>query len=202
MNRGIEIAIDWWDEDVIIFVFRASNGSFSGEMKAYLPPNTLAELASGLSGFPSHTSDQRAFELGGFSILHAGGGIELRFHCLDSAGHAAVDVKLRSDACAAWGELESAALRIPLEAAAVDNFVDQIRRLEKFVGASVVLRRAEGVALDPLQAIILCPSSPDTGTSTRFPHFPTRDACCTRADSRDAGDLTDTSHDTGSSSST
>jgi hypothetical protein len=149
MNRGIEIAIDWWDEDVIMFVFRASNGSFSGEMKAYLPPNTLAELANGLSGFPSHTSDQRAFELGGFSILHAGGGIELRFHCLDSAGHAAVDVKLRSDACAAWGELESAALRIPLEAAAVDNFVDQIRRLEKFVGASVVLRMAEGVALDP-----------------------------------------------------
>jgi hypothetical protein len=36
-------------------------------------------------------------------------------------------VKIRTEDCAAFGELQSAALRIPVEAAAIDEFVNQLR---------------------------------------------------------------------------
>ena len=66
----------------------------------------------------------------------------MRFHCLDAAGHAVVDVKLRSDGCKAVGELESVALRIPIEAAAVDAFVEHILDFEKSPAANLSLEMA------------------------------------------------------------
>jgi hypothetical protein len=67
----------------------------------------------------------------------------MRFYRLDSAGHAAVDVRLRGDACKALGEIESVALRIPIEAAAIDNFIQELRTLGKTMGASAFLRKAK-----------------------------------------------------------
>lgn len=66
----------------------------------------------------------------------------MHFHCLDSAGHAAVDVKLRGDACRAMGKMESAAFRICLEAAAIDSFVAHIQKMEKVSGATIYLPMA------------------------------------------------------------
>jgi hypothetical protein len=67
----------------------------------------------------------------------------MHFRGLDSVGHAAVDVKLRGDACKALGEIESVALRIPIEAAAVDNFIRQLGTIGKTIGASASLNKAK-----------------------------------------------------------
>jgi hypothetical protein len=67
----------------------------------------------------------------------------MHFYRLDSAGHAAVDVKLRAGACNVLGEIESVALRIPIEAAAVDIFVRQLRTIGKTIGASASLHKAK-----------------------------------------------------------
>jgi len=67
----------------------------------------------------------------------------MHFHGLDSVGHAAVDVKLRGDACEGLGEIESVALRIPIEAAAVDTFVRQLRTIGKTIGAGASLHKAK-----------------------------------------------------------
>jgi hypothetical protein len=52
-------------------------------------------------------------------------------------------VKLRGDACKGLGEVESVALRIPVQAAAIDSFVSQIKQIEKLVGAIAYLQMAK-----------------------------------------------------------
>jgi len=142
MKQGISISVEWWDEDVVIFVFSASNGTFCGEVKVYLEPNALEQFAKDLSGFPRDARDQREIDLGAFSIMHAGGGIQMRFACLDAACHPALDVKLRTQECCAFGDLQSVALRIPLEAAAVDDFVNHLRQFRVTPQAMIVLPMA------------------------------------------------------------
>jgi len=137
MKNGISISVEWWDEDVVIFDFSASNGMFGGEVKVYLGPDALEQIAKDLTGFPKNANDRREIDLGAFSIVHAGAGVQMRFACVDAACHPVVDVKLRTQECTAFCELQSVALRIPLEAAAVDDFVNQLRQF-KIAGEAVV----------------------------------------------------------------
>ena len=137
MKNGISISVEWWDQDVVVFDFSASNGFFGGQVKVYLGPDALEQIAKDLMGFPRNAKDRREIDLGAFSMTHAGGGIQMSFACLDAACHPAVDVKLRTQDCSAFGELQSVALRIPLEAAAVDNFVNQLRQF-KVAGEAVI----------------------------------------------------------------
>ena len=54
------------------------------------------------------------------------------FYC--RAGHVNVDVKLRGDACKGLGEVESVALRIPIEAAGIDDFVLKLMSMGSTIG--------------------------------------------------------------------
>ena len=56
-------------------------------------------------------------------------------------GHAAVDVQLRGGRSKRLGEVESVALRIPIEAAAIDRFIQELRAIDKTVGARATLRQ-------------------------------------------------------------
>jgi hypothetical protein len=144
MTSGIEFKIVWFDQDAVELRLRSSNGSFSGQANVYLGRGRLSEIADGLKGFPSSSNDSRDFELGTFKPNRAGGGVQMHFSCLDMAGHAAVDVKLRSGVCKTMGEIGSAALRIPVEAAAIDSFAIQIRAMdEKQIGAAAHLESAD-----------------------------------------------------------
>jgi len=127
---------------MIEVVFGCSNGYFSGHAEIYLTQNNLSELADGLSGFPSGARDAREFKLGTFDASHADGGVLMNFRCRDSVGHAAVEVKLRGDGCKALGELESVALRIPIEPAGIDLFVLQLRAIDSTIGARASLPMA------------------------------------------------------------
>lgn len=145
MENGINLEVIWFDEveNLLEVVFSCSNGYFSGQAEIYVTYDVLSKLANALSGFPSYPNDSRDFELGTFNPEHADGGVQMHFHGLDSVGHAAADVKLRGDACKALGEIESVALRIPIEAAAVDNFIRQLRTIGKTIGASASLHKAK-----------------------------------------------------------
>jgi len=67
----------------------------------------------------------------------------MRFACLGAACHPAVDVKIRTQDCSAFGELQSTALRIPIEAAAVDRFVNQLRQFKIADDALIILPAAQ-----------------------------------------------------------
>ena len=66
----------------------------------------------------------------------------MHFFCMDAAGHAVVEVKLRCDACRGLGEMQSVAFRIPIQAAGVDDFIKQLRGVGKITGASAHLPQA------------------------------------------------------------
>ena len=99
----------------------------------------------GLCGFPLRADDVRDVELGQFDPSCAGGGVKLHFYCLDSVGHAAVEMRLRGDTCTALGDVESVALRIALEAAAIDRFVDEIGKIDLSANTKAHLQMA-GIA--------------------------------------------------------
>lgn len=144
MENGINLEVIWVDEveDLLEVVFRCTNGYFSGQSEMYVTCDVLSKLAKALSGFPSRPDDSRDFELGTFNPKHADGGARMHFYCWDAAGHAVAEVKLRGGACNGVGEVESVALRIPIQAAAVDNFIQQLKALGKTVGASAFLQQA------------------------------------------------------------
>jgi hypothetical protein len=130
LELGIEFAVFWWDQNLIEFQVTSSNGYFAGWANIYVGHNMLPELAERLKGFPSSTRDSRDFELGTFDPKFADGGLRMHFYCLDSVGHAAVEIKIRGDGCEALGEVESVALRIPIEAAGVDSFIAQVKAMD------------------------------------------------------------------------
>lgn len=128
MEKGISWEVIWFDFDqnLIQIVFTCSNGYFCGGCEIYVSLDELSELANALHGFPSSPSDSRSVELGTFDPTYADGGVRMNFYCWDSRGHSIADIKLRGDGCKALGEVESVALRIPIELAGLDSFLAQI----------------------------------------------------------------------------
>ena len=95
-----------------------------------------------MRGFPSTGSDSRKVELGTFDPSFADGGVKMNFCCSATLGHAAVEIELRRGGCEALGDLESVALRIPIEPAAVDRFVLQLIAMDSTIGAIASLPMA------------------------------------------------------------
>jgi hypothetical protein len=139
--NGITLEVIWFDNDMTEVLLRCSNGYFSGQAEIYLANDGFEGIAQTLRGFPSTPSDSRDIGIGTFNPEHADGGARMHFHCLDSPGHAAVDVQLRGDGSKGLGEVQSVALRIPIEAAAIDRFIQELRAIDKTVGARATLHQ-------------------------------------------------------------
>jgi hypothetical protein len=60
--------------------------------------------------------------------LSAGGGVSMRFYCADASCHAYVDSKIESDSLPGK-PVQSVTFFLPIEAAAVDSFVSELRLL-------------------------------------------------------------------------
>ena len=144
VENGMSLSVIWFDEveDLLEVVFSCSNAYFSGQAEIYTSCKVISEFADVLEGSPSSPNDTRDFELGTFNPNHADGGARMHFCCVDAAGHAVVEVKLRGDACSGLGEMQSVALRAPIQAAGVDEFIKQWRGIGKTIGASAHLRQA------------------------------------------------------------
>lgn len=144
--KGIEFEVVWWDQDLIEYLVRCSNAAFAGAAKMYMVRDELSNAATELNGFPSSNKDSRNIALGTFDPKIAGGGIHMQFDCVDSVGHACVQVKLRANGCKAMGDAQSVCLMIPVEAGAIDAFVSQIQCLRITKGAKAFLQMADHTA--------------------------------------------------------
>lgn len=127
---GFQLDVLWHDEDVYDIRVSARNGSFGGVAELYMAIGELEEVAKKLCGFPKDPSDIREVVFGAFGPDSAGGAASMRFYCADRAGHAYVESKIESGFESA-GVVQSAIISMPVEAAAIDNFVCDLRRLEK-----------------------------------------------------------------------
>jgi hypothetical protein len=130
LELGVEFEVFWGDHDVVELRVMCSNGYFAGWAKIYVGHDVLPKMVERLKGFPSTASDSRDFQLGTFDPKCANGGVRMYFYCVDSVGHAALEIKIRGDRCAALGEVESVALRIPIDAAGVDSFIAQVTAMD------------------------------------------------------------------------
>ncbi len=130
---GLQIGFLWNDYDVVEVSIHASNGDFGGTAKAYVSRGGLAGAASILEGFPRQTSDTRELELGSVDPKFAGGGVSMKFFCRDSAGHAAIELRIVSNGSnAPWWDAPSQSVHMfaNVEAAAIDEFAVELRRLD------------------------------------------------------------------------
>ena len=144
MEKGISWEVIWFDFDqhLIEIAVNCSNGYFSGTCEIYVTRDELPALANALHGFPCGASDSRSVELGTFDPKYADGGVRMNFYCSDSRGHSVVEIRLRGDGCKALGEVESVALRIPIEPAGLDAFLAQIVAAGTEIGSSAFLPMA------------------------------------------------------------
>jgi hypothetical protein len=126
VQHGITITVEWSDEDITEILISCSNGVFSGAALVYVSPDELLKMSEVLEGFPKTSNDKRELQLGTSDSYFAGGSASLTFHCTDSVGHSVVDFKIRADSHG-LGVPGCAEFSVPIEAAAVDSFVEALR---------------------------------------------------------------------------
>ncbi|HMK29698.1 MAG TPA: hypothetical protein VK473_08455 [Terriglobales bacterium] len=141
---GLQLKVLYRDSDLIKARVFAWNGTFGGISDIYLAIDQLAGVAEQLQGFPQGISDSREVMLGTFDPTSAGGGMSMRFYCIDRSGRAYVDTKIESDQDSSGG-VQSVALSLPIEGGAVDSFVGELRSLDAGERATAYLRGTASV---------------------------------------------------------
>jgi hypothetical protein len=145
MHRDLGIRIDVIYKDVHLLEVRisASNGAFGGAADVYLELDHLAQTAGRLEGFPRNSSDVREATFGSFGPESLPGRrVNLRFYCADKSGHAYVDSMIESDYNAV-GKIQCVTLSLPIEAAAVDRFVEDIAQMGAKHAGTAFLKACE-----------------------------------------------------------
>jgi hypothetical protein len=144
MRTGLEVRVIHTDDRLIELRIWASNGEFTAQANVYADADAPRNLAQVLRGFPVQPGDVREFQLGTFRQDVAGDGVHLQFYCTDSTGHAAVDVRVEARRLdrGRVARMQTASFCLPIEAAAVDAFVQQLIRMPIAVGAAAQLDSA------------------------------------------------------------
>jgi len=127
MDIQFQFEVIYNNSDLVEVRVSAWNGAFGGAADVYVGNDQLEEIAAKISGFPTSASDAREITLGAFGPK-SGGGVGMRFYCADASGHAFLESRIESDKLSG-GTIESVTLSIPIEAVAVDSFVDELRQL-------------------------------------------------------------------------
>jgi hypothetical protein len=128
MDIGFQFEVIYKDIDLLKVRLSAWNGSFGGATDVYVGVGQLEETAAKLKGFPSRPTDTREVTFGAFGPDSAGGAASMRFFCIDASGHACVESKIESDS-SLGKPIQTVILSLPIEAAAVNSFVDELHRV-------------------------------------------------------------------------
>jgi hypothetical protein len=139
METGFQFDVLYRDNDVVKVRVSASNSVFRGTADVYLGTGRLGEVAKALQGFPRSISDTREVLLGSFDPESAGGGVSMRLYCIDRSGRVYVETNIESDQDSG-GRVQSAMLFVPIEPAAIDAFVDDLRSLDSGATTTAYLR--------------------------------------------------------------
>ena len=121
---GIVVTPIWHDEHMIELYVEARSATFAGATSVYQNFGSLRGAAQRLAGFPRSPADRRELEWGSRTSKRRTGWARLSFFCGDLPGHAFVRVELEAERDPGG---ESVTLLIPIEAAAVDRFVQALR---------------------------------------------------------------------------
>lgn len=136
---GFRFEIVYSDAHLLEMRVSAWNGAFGGVARVYVGLDQLQKAAATLRGFPSSLADVRELYLGAFGSKSAPGRrVAMRFYCIDRSGHPCVDSTIESEPDAN-SKIQSVRLLLPVEAAAVDSFIEELSRLgANRVGAALL----------------------------------------------------------------
>lgn len=111
------------------------NGNFGGLTRLYVGHDSLADAAKLLAGFPASLEDRREVCFG--AIGSDSGALDLKFSCVDGAGHCRVHVTIETD----FRHLPTERVEMygMFEPAALDRFVKQMHELSAVLTGSAVL---------------------------------------------------------------
>jgi len=125
------------DADYLGIEIRDYNERFAGSTRIYAGLDNLSRFAGTIEGFPTGHLDSRAYEFGTRDPSFAGGYCSVTLSCLDRAGHVGVEVVLEDDD----GRYAPAPAKFSFrtEPAAIDRFVERLRRVEQERSGSAVL---------------------------------------------------------------
>jgi hypothetical protein len=130
MTSGLRITVTDPDPDYLGIEILASSGRFSGAAKIYAGLDELSKFAEVITGFPTGWKDERKYVFGTKDKGIAGGYCALRFYCRDGSGHSIVDVEFEDDDRYYYSEA-SARFTFPVLPAELDQFVEQLRSVER-----------------------------------------------------------------------
>lgn len=129
------------DPDLVEVVVTAQNGRFAGAVETYMSRDGLKNIADRLAGFPVSPADSREVQCGAFGRGGAGGAARLRFFCVGAAGQVCVEAELAAGE-PRGGVTETVLLVVQIEAADVDEFVAQLRTLDREKKGAALLQAA------------------------------------------------------------
>jgi hypothetical protein len=139
MDRCVRLSYRYHDVDVVELEVCAWNGSFGGSTCLYIGRGELADTATLLAGFPVGLEDRRDVTFGAFGSKSAGGAMNLRFSCIDGAGHCQLHVTIEADYDSRDLLAERVEMLCAFEPAALDHFVEQMRELNSSLTGSAFL---------------------------------------------------------------
>ncbi|HEX3435283.1 MAG TPA: hypothetical protein VHT24_00835 [Pseudacidobacterium sp.] len=99
----------------------------------------MAGTATLLAGFPVDLEDRREVIFGAFGPKSAGGAMNLKFSCIDGVGHCQLHVTIEADYDRRDLLAERVEMLCAFEPAALDQFVEQMRKLNSSLMGSAVL---------------------------------------------------------------
>jgi hypothetical protein len=128
VNRpGLTIEAVYDDDDLVEVRVAVWNGAFGGRASVYASIEEFEHLADVFAGFPMSVQDHRQFEWGDLSRASGQGGFAMQLTCVDAVGHAGAWVELKSADTDSPMPLQTVRLFLPIEAQAVDRFVQDMR---------------------------------------------------------------------------
>jgi hypothetical protein len=144
---GLQIQVTYADEDLVEIRVSAWNGMFGGAAEIYVNLDELEQIAGKLKGFPETIADSREIVVGelGSRSPSEDGGLRMFFYCRDSSGHAYVDLRIESYSLSKR-KVQFVTCFLPIEAAAVDSFVEELARIGAERAGQAFLRGAETVS--------------------------------------------------------
>ena len=123
---GLTVSVIDDDPDYLLLEVVGDNARFRGTTNVYLDPSGLRGLADAITGFPASPQDVRTYTLGVPDPKFARRFCRVELKCRDISGHAQMRVEIEDD-----HEPGYAAFVFPIEAAAVDRFVEALAGLQR-----------------------------------------------------------------------
>ncbi|WP_028604334.1 hypothetical protein [Ottowia thiooxydans] len=138
----LAVEVVWFDDDMLELSLSACSAKFSGETSFYAALDEPAKFAQRIEGFPRAVDDTREYEFGGDG-LHGYGGAKVRLSCKDGSGHLLVHVTVyEASNDQSRRATQCATVEFGSVPAAIDSFVEGLRRMQVQVGDVAALRHA------------------------------------------------------------